>query len=66
MDLQLDEAFAQLEKVLEVFPVNKWTLKSKKSSFFQKENNYLGRDICKDGVRPGKEKIEPELWKQVK
>ena len=59
--MNLNEAFTQLEKVLAAFRVNKLTLNLKKCSFFQRKINYLGREISKEGVRPGREKVKAVL-----
>ena len=71
--MNLNEAFTQLEKVLAAFRVNKLTLNLQKCSFFQRKINYLGREIFKEGVRPGREKVkavlrtpDPQNMKQIR
>ena len=53
----LDEAFKNLETVLEALKNSNFTLNITKCKFFQTTIDYLGREILENGVRPGTQKI---------
>lgn len=54
----IEQHFADLEKVLNVFEENDIHLKAKKSAFFRSSISFLGHVIDKDGVRPDPKKVE--------
>lgn len=69
----VEEGLGRLEKVLEVFRKNNLTLKLSKCEFFKTNIDYLGREISKEGVRPGTKKVDalvrmasPQNVKQVR
>lgn len=56
-----EEGLSRLNSVLTKFREHKLTLKLSKCAFFKTTIEYLGREISKDGVRPGSSKIEAVL-----
>lgn len=69
----IEEGLNRLEKVLKVLRRNNLTLKLSKCEFFKTNIDYLGREVSKEGVRPGSKKISalvrmpiPQNVKQVR
>lgn len=52
------EGLARLQQVLEALRQHKLTLKLNKCKFFQKNIDYLGREVTVDGIKPGSQKVE--------
>lgn len=53
-----EEGLQVLRQVLQILRDSRLTLNLSKCSFLQKEIEYLGYDISKEGIRPGQKKIE--------
>ena len=53
----IEEGFKELKLVLETFEKYNLTVNLQKCKFFKRKIDYLGREISKDGVRPGMRKI---------
>lgn len=69
----IDEGLTRLEMVLSALRKNNLTLKLSKCEFFKTSIDYLGREVNKDGIRPGSKKINallhmtmPQNVKQVR
>lgn len=69
----VEENFRELEELFERLKEHNFTINLSKCKFFKDSVTYLGREISKDGVRPGLEKIlavknanEPTTVKQVR
>lgn len=53
-----DEALSTLKEVLDIVRDSKLTLNLSKCKFLQSKIQYLGYEICEEGIRPGTKKIE--------
>lgn len=54
----IEEGLDKLERVLQLLRSSHLTLNLEKCDFFQTRINYLGYEICSDGIRPGVAKIK--------
>lgn len=54
----VQEGIEKLEKVFNLLRNSKLTLNPKKCVFFQEKIEYLGYEICGEGIRPGKYKTD--------
>lgn len=54
----VEEGFQKLINTLELFRKAGLTLKLSKCNFFKESIDYLGFEVCENGVRPGKIKID--------
>ena len=53
----IEEGFNELKLVVETFEKYNLTVNLQTCRFFKRKIDYLGREISKDGVRPGMRKI---------
>ncbi|CAH2207715.1 jg2951, partial [Pararge aegeria aegeria] len=53
----IEEGFQRLISTLELFRKAGLTLKLSKCNFFKESIDYLGFEVCENGIRPGKNKI---------
>ena len=53
----IEEGFYKLKSTLELFRTAGITLKLSKCNFLKESINYLGFEVCADGIRPDKSKI---------